>query len=106
MLYLTLGTGVGGGLVRDGRIVELSDHGEAEIGHLLVEPNGPICPCGRRGCLEALCSGPGLAGLAREAGLAEGTGPALMAAWRAGDVAATRQVERAATRSAWRSARR
>ncbi|MBI1352996.1 MAG: ROK family protein [Acidobacteria bacterium] len=96
VLYLTLGTGVGGGLVRDGRIVELSDHGEAEIGHLQVEPDGPPCPCGRQGCLEALCSGPGLAGLAREAGLADPTGPALMEAWRNGDSAATRQVERAA----------
>ncbi len=95
VFYITLGTGVGGGLVRDGRIVTLSDHGEAEIGHLLVEPGGLRCPCGRHGCLEALCSGPGLEQVAHAAGL-NMAGPQLMEAWRAGDPTATAAVERAA----------
>jgi predicted NBD/HSP70 family sugar kinase len=95
VFYITLGTGVGGGLVRDERIVALSDHGEAEIGHLLVEAGGPRCPCGRRGCLEALASGPGLANLAREAGL-ELDGRGLMDAWRRGEPTASAVVGRAA----------
>ncbi len=82
-------------MVRDGRIATLSDQGEAEVGHLLVEPGGPLCPCGRRGCLEALVSGPALAKLARASGL-EMDGPQLMDAWRAGDAQARKVVERAA----------
>lgn len=95
VFYITLGTGVGGGLVRDGRIVSLSDHGEAEVGHLLVEPGGLPCPCGRQGCLEAFCSGPGLEQVASAAGL-DMNGPQLMDAWRSGDRTATAAVERAA----------
>ena len=64
VFYVTLGTGVGGGIVRDGRIQTFSDVGEAEIGHVVVAPNGPACPCGNRGCVEAVCSGPGMAQLA------------------------------------------
>ncbi len=63
LLYLTLGTGIGGGIVQGGRLLELGELGEAEIGHLVVEPDGPPCPCGNRGCLETLCSGPGLSSL-------------------------------------------
>lgn len=64
VFYMTIGTGVGGGIVRDGRIQVLSDIGEAEIGHVAVAPGGPPCPCGGRGCLEAVCSGPGMSQLA------------------------------------------
>ncbi len=63
VFYVTLGTGVGGGFVRDGEINELGDLGEAEIGHVVVDPDGPDCSCGNRGCVEALCSGPGLSHL-------------------------------------------
>lgn len=65
LLYLTIGTGIGAGLVRRGYLVELGDLGEAELGHVVVEPNGLPCGCGNRGCLEAYCSGPGLRSLAR-----------------------------------------
>ena len=64
VFYVTLGTGVGGGIVRDGRIQTFSDVGEAEIGHVVVAPDGPACPCGNRGCVEAVCSGPGISQLA------------------------------------------
>ena len=50
--------------MRDGRIQTFSDVGEAEIGHVVVAPNGPACPCGNRGCVEAVCSGPGITRLA------------------------------------------
>ncbi len=63
LFYVTLGTGVGGGFVLDGRILQLGDLGEAEIGHVVVDPDGPDCCCGSKGCVEALCSGPGLSKL-------------------------------------------
>ena len=65
VFYMTLGTGVGGGYVRNGRIVEMGDFGEAEIGHLVVDRTGPLCCCGNRGCVEAICSGPGLVQLGK-----------------------------------------
>ena len=64
VFYMTIGTGVGGGIVRDGRIQAMSDIGEAEIGHIVVLPDGPPCWCGGRGCIEAVCSGPGISQLA------------------------------------------
>ena len=65
VFYITLGTGVGGGFVLDGQILALGDLGEAEIGHVVVDPDGPECCCGNRGCVEALCSGPGLSNFCR-----------------------------------------
>jgi glucokinase len=62
LVLLTLGTGVGGGVVVDGRL-RLGAHGAAgEIGHVTVEPEGLPCSCGNRGCLETLISGPALVG--------------------------------------------
>jgi len=63
VFYVTVGTGIGGGIVKDGRLFTSGKFGEGEIGHLVVEPGGPKCPCGNRGCLETLCSGPGLSTL-------------------------------------------
>src|SRR5690606_10340857 len=64
VFYVTIGTGIGGGLVHRGELVALSPLGEAEIGHVIVDPDGPECACGNRGCLEALCAGPSLPRLA------------------------------------------
>jgi glucokinase len=70
VLMVTLGTGIGGGLVVGGR-VQVGGHGFAgEIGHMVVDPSGPPCPCGRRGCWERYASGSGLGVMAREAALA------------------------------------
>jgi glucokinase len=70
VLMVTLGTGIGGGLILDGR-VQVGGHGFAgEIGHMVVDPAGPPCPCGRRGCWERYASGGGLGVMAREAALA------------------------------------
>jgi len=67
MVLVTLGTGIGGGLVAGGRL-QRGAHGFAgEFGHMVVDPHGPKCPCGRRGCWERYASGSGLAMLAREA---------------------------------------
>ena len=56
-----LGTGVGGGVVVNSHLVEGLQHIAGEWGHNLLEPDGPPCYCGRRGCVETLLSGPGLA---------------------------------------------
>jgi glucokinase len=67
MLMLTVGTGVGGGIVLGDRLVR-GAHGMAgELGHVAVLEGGPLCPCGARGCLEALSSGTAIARTAREA---------------------------------------
>ncbi len=64
---VTLGTGIGGGAVVGGRLM-LGAHGFAgEIGHMVLDPHGPPCPCGKRGCWERFASGTGLGRLAREA---------------------------------------
>ena len=60
-IYITVGSGIGGGIVHNGRVLATSIWGEAEIGHVVVEPDGPLCGCGNRGCLEAICSGWGIA---------------------------------------------
>jgi glucokinase len=69
-VMVTLGTGIGGGFIVDDR-VQVGGHGFAgEVGHMVVDPAGPPCPCGRRGCWERYASGGGLGLLAREAALA------------------------------------
>lgn len=66
LVYLNIGTGIGAGVVLDGRLFT-GAHGLAgELGHMTIRPGGPRCPCGRDGCLEALCAGPALARRARE----------------------------------------
>ncbi len=55
-----LGTGVGGGIVVNGQPVEGLQHIAGEWGHNVLEPDGPVCYCGKRGCVETLLSGPGL----------------------------------------------
>ncbi len=56
VIVLTLGTGVGGGIMVDGKLVRGSNGGGAELGHLALTPDGPKCGCGSRGCLEAYCN--------------------------------------------------
>jgi len=57
LFYMTLSTGIGGGLVVDGDIYRGADSWAGEIGHLSVRPDGPQCLCGARGCLERMCGG-------------------------------------------------
>lgn len=61
VLLVTLGTGIGGGIVIGGRPYSGADGLAVEIGHLPLLPDGPLCGCGKRGCLETLCSGTALA---------------------------------------------
>lgn len=67
VVMVALGTGIGGGLVVDGRIARGANGFGGEVGHMVVDPFGPWCPCGRRGCWERYASGSALGRLAREA---------------------------------------
>ena len=59
-VYLGIGSGLGAGLISDGRLITGSDWYAADVGHLSVDPDGPVCVCGGRGCAETISSGPGL----------------------------------------------
>ncbi|MCG0238799.1 MAG: ROK family protein [Firmicutes bacterium] len=61
LLYVTVSTGIGGGVVLEGRLWRGPGEMGGEIGHVVVRPGGPRCSCGRAGCLEAIASGPALA---------------------------------------------
>ena len=74
VFYATLGTGIGTGIIFDGRIYHGRTGSAAEGGHVSIDYNGPRCGCGKRGCIEALCSGPAIAQRAR-ARLAESSTP-------------------------------
>ncbi len=65
-IVITLGTGVGSGIVVNGQLVYGSDGFAGELGHFIVKENGRSCGCGRCGCLEAYCSATGVARSARE----------------------------------------
>ncbi|MEK7588181.1 MAG: ROK family protein [Patescibacteria group bacterium] len=66
MLYFTVSTGIGGGVIIDGKLHRGEHAWAGEMGHMTLKPDGPLCPCGRRGCLEALASGPSVARAAKE----------------------------------------
>ena len=67
LAYLSIGTGIAAGVVLDGQTL-VGDNGLAgEIGHCVADPDGPMCPCGLRGCLEMIASGPAVARAATEA---------------------------------------
>ncbi len=69
-VLVTLGTGIGAGIVVKGEVLRGAHGFAGEPGHMVVDPNGPPCPCGRRGCWERYTSGTGLGRLAREAAAA------------------------------------
>jgi glucokinase len=117
MLLVTVGTGIGGGLILDGRLYRGASGAAGEVGHMQLDPAGRVCGCGRRGCLEALASGLALTADAAEIVAAEPQGilariaasqrggrtgwaplpdaPVLLLAAEAGDAAAAAAIERA-----------
>jgi len=66
-LLVALGTGIGAGIIADGELVRGAHGFGGEAGHVVVDPRGPRCPCGRRGCWERFASGSGLGWLGRQA---------------------------------------
>ena len=94
MVYLTVSTGVGGGVILDGRVYRGSTGNGGELGHVTVDWHGRECRgCGRRGCLEAYASGTSIAERAHEAGLEGVTAADVAAGARAGDPVALRVWE-------------
>ncbi len=79
VLVITLGTGIGGGIVAGGALVRGAHGFAAEIGHVQIDPSGPLCACGQRGHWEAMASGTALGRLSGE-WAAAGRLPALVAA--------------------------
>jgi glucokinase len=61
MIYLTMSTGIGGGIITNGRLVRGSSYFAGEIGHISLDPNGRLCNCGMHGCYEAFCGGMAIA---------------------------------------------
>ena len=104
-LHATLGTGIGGGIVIGGKLYRGAQGLAGEIGHIVLDPSGPKCPCGSRGCLEALVSGVAFARRAQRllddgkapllAEIAAGRPPSaadLFAASQRGEAAATAEI--------------
>lgn len=89
MVYVTVSTGIGGGVVTNGKLVAGMHGAAGEIGHMVILAGGPRCGCGRRGCLEALASGTAIAREAATA-IAEGRAPGL--ASRGGGAAPSAEI--------------
>lgn len=68
MLGMVVSTGIGGGIVLDGRVLNGAAGNAGHVGHIVIDPHGPPCACGGRGCLEAMASGTSIARLATQAG--------------------------------------
>jgi len=83
VVLVTLGTGIGGGVITGGRLTRGANGFGGEVGHMVIDRDGPQCPCGQRGCWERYASGGGLARLARAA-VAKG-GAAKVLAMAGGD---------------------
>jgi glucokinase len=80
---ITLGTGVGGGIVVAGKILHGVEGMAGEVGHMVINPKGPLCGCGGRGCLEVYASGTGIRRMALEA-IEKGKGKGILK-WSGGD---------------------
>ena len=66
VVFITLGTGVGGGIIANGKLVHGVNGASGEVGHIIVEPNGYECTCGNHGCLEQYASATGIVHLAQD----------------------------------------
>jgi glucokinase len=95
LLCVGIGSGANAALAVGERVIDLADGALGDAGHVVVEPDGPLCPCGGRGCLEALCSGIALARDGRALGLADGR--AVIEAAREGHPDAMSLIKRAGT---------
>jgi len=92
-VYITWSTGIGGGIVAGGRVVWGTTGQAGEIGHMVIRVDGPVCRCGKRGCLEAIASGTGIARAAEEKLGEKLSAAEVVARARAGDAGAREIVE-------------
>ena len=104
-VYITIGSGLGGGVIANGKLVTGAYGNAAELGHLSLDPDGWPCACGLRGCAETIVSGPGLVAVTRHlidrekytsplSGLGELTPAIILDAARAGDEACQAAFDR------------
>ena len=111
MIYITVSTGIGGGIILGGKVYHGAGDAAGELGHMTIDLDGPVCVCGNRGCLEAMASGTAIARMGRELAATGGglvilekaggrpeeiTSVAVAAAARDGDAEARQILERAA----------
>jgi glucokinase len=92
-VYITVSTGIGGGVVSGGTLLRGADGLANEIGHITIDINGPVCGCGARGHLESITSGTGLKNAARAAGLGDLSGRQVAEAEDGGDPRARKIME-------------
>jgi len=95
LLYLTISTGIGGGIIADDRLYLGAQGAAGEVGHQVIEAKGPRCHCGSRGCLEALASGWAIAREAKRRLKKRMTAEMVHRAAREGDPLAREVIERA-----------
>lgn len=76
-VFIYLGTGIGASLVREGEVVTGASHNFGEVGHIMVDPDGPECACGGRGCVEMMCTPAAIVRQAEAAGIFDDEGPGL-----------------------------
>ena len=95
LVYVTVSTGIGGGVIVDNRLMRGANGNAAELGHIILDFHGPACPCGANGCFEMFASGTALARLAREA-LARGRPSSIAALAGASEKVTSRHVFEAA----------
>lgn len=93
LALVSIGTGISAGVVADGSLIRGATGMAGEIGHVVVNDEGPLCPCGQRGCLETVSAGPAI-GKAWPRGESGVAATALFAAVAAGDAAARRVANR------------
>ncbi len=91
LVYITISTGIGAGIIIDGKIYRGVLGTAGEVGHMVIDPKGPKCGCGKRGCLEALAAGPAIAKMAGKKNAVE-----VDAAAKRGDKRSIKVIETAA----------
>ena len=97
LIYITVGTGIGGGIIFDGHLYRGVDGSHPELGHQVIDPSGPECSCGFRGCWESLASGPAMAAWAHDQAPGNGsyrTAETICRLALAGDELACRIIDR------------
>jgi glucokinase len=97
LIYVTISTGIGGGIVIDGELYSGSSGAAGEVGHMTIDDNGPLCTCGNTGCWETLASGTALAREARQR-IGEGARTSILEYARGDIERVTAQVIHAAAR--------
>src|SRR5260370_29587814 len=102
LVYVTVGTGMGGGIIFDGQLYRGADMAHPEVGHHVIDPSGPLCTCGFQGCWESLATGPAMIAWLRTHGAPNYRYPADITAEqvcqlaRQGDALARKAIEREA----------